>query len=122
MNDGEATSPTPLVLPVPNAAADVITPAPATGTIDLGAEPGQSIALDALGPMVVNTDGTLSRIANWAQMTPPERERTLRVLSARNRLRLANEETKQRAETAQDATPKSTDARLSILDADAPAS
>ncbi|KIM41939.1 hypothetical protein M413DRAFT_445140 [Hebeloma cylindrosporum] len=58
--------------------------------------PLQSIKLDELGPMVVNNDGTLSRIANWAQMTDAERERTVRVLSKRNRLRLANEEKKQR--------------------------
>lgn len=79
-------------------------------------------------------------------MTPPERERTLRVLSARNRyvhrhclarvlvvhsvlttsmmprLRLANEETKQRTEAMPNSTVGSTDARLSILNADAPAS
>ncbi|KAF9555656.1 hypothetical protein CPC08DRAFT_622203, partial [Agrocybe pediades] len=46
----------------------------------------QKITLDDLGPMVVNSDGTLSRIANWQNMTDAERERTLRVLSARNRL------------------------------------
>jgi len=54
-----------------------------------------SVRLDELGPMVVNTDGTLSRIANWREMTDMERERTLRLLSARNKLRLANEERKQ---------------------------
>ncbi|KAF8797658.1 hypothetical protein BYT27DRAFT_7030209, partial [Phlegmacium glaucopus] len=62
----------------------------------LDAAGGKSIKLDELGPMVVNTDGTLSRIANWTQMTDMERERTLRLLSARNKLRLANEEMKQR--------------------------
>ncbi|KAL1746634.1 hypothetical protein HDZ31DRAFT_33841 [Schizophyllum fasciatum] len=40
--------------------------------------------LDELGPMVVNSDGTLSRIANWADMTEAERKNTLRVLSKRN--------------------------------------
>ncbi|KNZ77319.1 hypothetical protein J132_05747 [Termitomyces sp. J132] len=35
--------------------------------------------------MVINTDGTLSRIANWVNMTPEEQARTLRVLSARNK-------------------------------------
>ncbi|KAI9509897.1 hypothetical protein F5148DRAFT_977556 [Russula earlei] len=47
----------------------------------------QSVAsakYDALGPLVVNSDGTLSRITNWPEMTPTERERTFRVLVARN--------------------------------------
>ncbi|KAL5690771.1 hypothetical protein EMGR_007528 [Emarellia grisea] len=33
-------------------------------------------------------DGTLSRIANWEQMTEIERRNTLRVLGKRNKLRL----------------------------------
>jgi len=41
-----------------------------------------------MGPLVVNEDGTLSRITNWAQMTVEERERTVRVLGKRNKLRL----------------------------------
>jgi hypothetical protein len=69
-----------------------------------------SVKYDALGPLVVNSDGvsttdddgwvlnehmltasstlsiqTLSRITNWPKMTPAERERTLRVLVARNK-------------------------------------
>ncbi|TFK29091.1 hypothetical protein FA15DRAFT_425746 [Coprinopsis marcescibilis] len=106
-----------------------------------------SVKLDALGPMVVNSDGvsiiflpstrsnanrasrsyfffyhrhrlralvlvqpffpclfvsftfvggvvwlTLSRIANWANMTDAERERIARVLGARNKLRLSKQE------------------------------
>jgi len=72
-------------------------PAPDTSypSSKLDATGGNSVKLDGLGPMVVNTDGTLSRIANWNQMTDMERERTLRLLSARNKLRLANEERKQ---------------------------
>ncbi|GAA5821006.1 hypothetical protein JCM3770_004467 [Rhodotorula araucariae] len=50
---------------------------------------GQSFSLlDSMGPTVVNSDGTLSRIANWAQMIPSERARILRVLGKRNALRL----------------------------------
>ena len=49
---------------------------------------GQPLALDALGPMVVNRDGTLARVANWGEMTAHEREATLRVLGKRNQLRL----------------------------------
>ncbi|KAI0325952.1 hypothetical protein GY45DRAFT_1259895 [Cubamyces sp. BRFM 1775] len=44
----------------------------------------QTFRFDKLGPVVVNSDGTLSRIANWENMTPIEKERTLRVLVARN--------------------------------------
>ncbi|KAK0662925.1 hypothetical protein QBC41DRAFT_350310 [Cercophora samala] len=50
---------------------------------------GAPISLDALGPMVVNRDGTLARIANWQEMSSFERENTLRVLGKRNQLRLA---------------------------------
>jgi predicted Fe-S protein YdhL (DUF1289 family) len=51
---------------------------------------GQPIALDSLGPMVVGRDGTVSRIANWHEMTDLERQNTLRVLGKRNQLRLGN--------------------------------
>lgn len=47
------------------------------------------VKLDHLGPMVVNSDGTLSRIHNWANMTDSERERTAKVLGKRNKSRLA---------------------------------
>ncbi|KAG2123412.1 hypothetical protein DEU56DRAFT_721153, partial [Suillus clintonianus] len=45
----------------------------------------ETVKLDALGPIVVNSDGTLSRIANWEKMTEEEKERTIRVVAARNR-------------------------------------
>ncbi|KAI0651013.1 hypothetical protein C8Q79DRAFT_875203, partial [Trametes meyenii] len=44
----------------------------------------QAYRFDHLGPVVVNKDGTLSRVANWDSMTPIEKERTLRILLARN--------------------------------------
>lgn len=50
---------------------------------------GNTISLDVLGPVVVNEDGTLARIANWHAMTDEERRTTQRVLSARNNARLA---------------------------------
>lgn len=50
---------------------------------------GQAVALDHLGPMVVARDGTLARIANWAELGAIERANTLRVLGKRNRERLA---------------------------------
>ena len=47
-----------------------------------------SIKLDHLGPMVVNVDGTMSRISNWDKMADIEKENTLRIISKRNRERL----------------------------------
>jgi len=46
-----------------------------------------TVKLDHLGPLVVNTDGTLSRVSNWQNMTEAEKGRTLRVLGKRNMLR-----------------------------------
>ncbi|KAJ3983556.1 hypothetical protein F5890DRAFT_1522375 [Lentinula detonsa] len=63
-------------------------PAPSdtpTKKLDVGSGQNQKTVLDELGPMVVNSDGTLSRIANWSNMTEAEQERTLRVLGSRNR-------------------------------------
>ncbi|KAH9913919.1 uncharacterized protein B0H18DRAFT_887635 [Fomitopsis serialis] len=61
--------------------------------IHVGSEQGAKF--DALGPLVVNSDGTLSRIANWPNMTEAERKRTVRVLGARNKLRIADQEKKE---------------------------
>lgn len=63
--------------------------APSAGTNQLDlSQPGSTVTLDHLGPMVVNTDGTLSRIANWDGMTEIEKKTTLRVLGKRNKQRL----------------------------------
>jgi hypothetical protein len=48
---------------------------------------GNTVKLDHLGPLVVNRDGTLSRISNWTEMSEIERQNTLRVLGKRNQLR-----------------------------------
>ena len=59
-------------------------------TTELDVSSGQGTAkLDHLGPMVVNTDGTLSRITNWEAMTEMEQKNTLRIISKRNKDRLA---------------------------------
>ncbi|KAF8556782.1 hypothetical protein OG21DRAFT_1395595, partial [Imleria badia] len=55
---------------------------PSVPNVPVGAD--APIRFDNLGPMVVNNDGTLSRIANWENMTEAERERTTRVIAARN--------------------------------------
>ncbi|KAF2163142.1 hypothetical protein M409DRAFT_57807 [Zasmidium cellare ATCC 36951] len=46
-----------------------------------------TVKMDALGPLVVNQDGTLSRIENWGQMTDLEKRNTLRILGKRNQAR-----------------------------------
>ncbi|KAG8715971.1 hypothetical protein FRC11_012116 [Ceratobasidium sp. 423] len=71
----------PLALPAPEYGS---TNDPGVTTLEVG---GKSISFDRLGPMVVNSDGTLSRIANWPEMTPAEQNNTIRVLSKRNQLR-----------------------------------
>lgn len=50
---------------------------------------GKAVVLDHLGPMVVGRDGTVSRIANWAELSEFERRNTLRILGKRNQVRLA---------------------------------
>ena len=49
---------------------------------------GESIAMDAMGPVVVNDDGSLSRIANWPMLTDREKEVTQRRIAKRNNERL----------------------------------
>lgn len=49
---------------------------------------GPSVAMDELGPIIVNTDGTLRRIENWAQLTKAEQLNTLRIVARRNKQRL----------------------------------
>ncbi|CAG7851227.1 SubName: Full=Uncharacterized protein {ECO:0000313/EMBL:CCA74850.1} [Serendipita indica DSM 11827] len=51
-------------------------------------ELNSTIKLDKLGPMIVNSDGTISRISNWQEMSQLERDRTVRILLKRNQIRL----------------------------------
>ncbi|KAG9007407.1 hypothetical protein FRB95_006675 [Tulasnella sp. JGI-2019a] len=62
---------------------------------------GTTFKFDKLGPLVVNSDGTLSRISNWENLSDIERERTFRILNARNKIRLANEEQKLKDESVE---------------------
>ncbi|KAB2103101.1 hypothetical protein AG0111_0g9184 [Alternaria gaisen] len=68
---------TPLPLPAPTA-EDSVT------QVNVG---GQAVKLDHMGPLVVNKDGTLSRISNWNEMADIEKQNTLRILVKRNQLR-----------------------------------
>ncbi|KAF3025635.1 hypothetical protein E8E14_013199 [Neopestalotiopsis sp. 37M] len=67
-------------------------------SLDVG---GEGVRLDHMGPLVVNQDGTMSRINNWAEMSDIERENTLRILGKRNQQRLKKlREEKEAADTA----------------------
>ncbi|KIK95700.1 hypothetical protein PAXRUDRAFT_826754 [Paxillus rubicundulus Ve08.2h10] len=84
MSDNSSSMSVLLKLPAPQSLDDHSVP-----NVPIGAE--APVKLDKLGPMLVNSDGTLSRIANWENMTEGERERTMRVVVARNRTRLAKQ-------------------------------
>ena len=45
--------------------------------------------MDHLGPIIVNRDGTMSRIEKWAELTEGERTNALRIIAARNKRRMA---------------------------------
>ena len=48
---------------------------------------GMGIKIDKLGPIIVNTDGTLTRISNWGDMSEGERQTALRRIARRNKER-----------------------------------
>uniref|UniRef100_A0A6U2YS01 Uncharacterized protein n=1 Tax=Lotharella globosa TaxID=91324 RepID=A0A6U2YS01_9EUKA len=48
---------------------------------------GDALKFDKLGPMVLNNDGTISRITNWDKMTDREKETTYKIISRRNKAR-----------------------------------
>ena len=56
--------------------------------ITLDVSTGEPVTLDHMGPVVVNTDGTLSRITNWEQMSESERAVVKRRIAKRNVERL----------------------------------
>jgi hypothetical protein len=47
-----------------------------------------TMKLEDLGPMIVNTDGTLGRIPNWIELSADEKSKTIRLVSTRNKRRL----------------------------------
>lgn len=57
-----------------------------TTVVEVG---GTTVKIDKLGPLVVNTDGTVGRITNWDQMTEREQQNTLRLIGRRNQQRMA---------------------------------
>jgi len=45
---------------------------------------------EEMGPLVINPDGTSGYLSNWKEMSPYERNTTIRLLMRRNRIRIAN--------------------------------
>ncbi|KAI0880110.1 uncharacterized protein GGS22DRAFT_99903 [Annulohypoxylon maeteangense] len=78
VQNGAASQKTPLPLPEPDHTGD-------TTQLLVG---GEGVKLDHLGPLIVNEDGTMSRISNWGEMAEIERQNTLRILGRRNKQRL----------------------------------
>ena len=64
----------PLALPPPQDTSD--------------APDSAACTLDHLGPMIINSDGTISRIPNWTQLSPQEQQTALRRIAARNKQRI----------------------------------
>jgi predicted Fe-S protein YdhL (DUF1289 family) len=48
---------------------------------------GETISFEALGPIILNTDGTTRRISNWDDMTEQEQQTTWRRIKQRNEQR-----------------------------------
>ena len=65
-------------------------PAPSQSTTSLTVG-GASVKLEHLGPLVINTDGSTSRIENWVGMSAAEQEKTQRIIAKRNQKRLAEQ-------------------------------
>jgi hypothetical protein len=72
------------------------------------------VKMDELGPIVLNTDGTMSRISNWDKMSQLEKDRATRLIVKRNKKRravlleqLASEDTKTAEPTTATMAPKS---------------
>ncbi|KAL7922928.1 hypothetical protein ACQKWADRAFT_312463 [Trichoderma austrokoningii] len=82
-NNSSSKPPSREALPAPGPHSEE-----ATTTIDVSGS-GTTVKLDALGPLVVNVDGTMSRISNWDKMAEIERQNTLRIIGKRNQQRLA---------------------------------
>ena len=45
---------------------------------------GDAVSLDELGPVIINSDGTMRRISNWDTLTERERAVTMRRIGKRN--------------------------------------
>ncbi|KAI8639435.1 hypothetical protein BD408DRAFT_421453 [Parasitella parasitica] len=62
---------------------------PSTADETVQVDINDTYKLNELGPVVINENGTMSRINNWFEMNEIERANVKRVLLERNRKRLA---------------------------------
>ncbi|KAF9909687.1 hypothetical protein EC991_008166 [Linnemannia zychae] len=83
-NEEDSSSKPVLALPAPGDVAS------STGGAPTLVVNGEDIKLDLLGPVVVNENGTLSRIDNWHEMSDIEKANVRRILLKRNEKRLAS--------------------------------
>ncbi|KAG0276460.1 hypothetical protein BGZ95_007507 [Linnemannia exigua] len=81
--EGDSSSKPILALPAPGDVSS--SSAGGVPTLEVN---GQDIKLDLLGPVVVNEDGTMSRIDNWHEMADIEKANVRRILLKRNESRL----------------------------------
>jgi hypothetical protein len=49
---------------------------------------GALVKLDHLGPIIINTDGTVARISNWQELSEGEQSVALRRIAKRNKARV----------------------------------
>ena len=49
---------------------------------------GETVSMEELGPIIINSDGTTRRISNWANLTKQEQLNTWRLISSRNKKRI----------------------------------
>jgi len=82
MEQSNSTSEEVLALPAPQPKGEASTAEEKVLTVG-----GEAIRFDNLGPMVLNTDGSLSRITNWHELSEVEQQNTLRVIAKRNKQR-----------------------------------
>lgn len=72
-------------LPAPHDTSTSTDASEMTHKLEVG---GPSLAMSDLGPIIVNTDGTLRRIENWSQLTKAEQASTIKMVTRRNKKRL----------------------------------
>ena len=82
---GASSSTPPLALPAPEDVNRQLASALSGVTLDV--KSGEAVVLDEFGPVVVNSDGTLSRITNWHEMTDDEKATAKRLIAKRNGVR-----------------------------------
>jgi hypothetical protein len=63
---------------------------------------GESLKLESVGPVIINSDGTTRTIANWDTLSEREKEVTWRRIKKRNAERRAVLESKQNVEPTEE--------------------